>query len=360
MTTDRYEPDYAVPPGSLLKERLEAHAISQAEFARRCARSPKLISGIIAGRASLEPATALQFERVLGVHADIWLGTEAAYRLHQARDAELRTNRSAKAISWAQDFPLDELAKRRVIDRPFSPADAVPMLLSLFGVASVEAWHLKYRLPNVSYRHSPSFESDEKALTTWLRLGEIESGRQQLGGYHRARFIRSMKEIRELTASPIEEGLERATQLCNHAGVALVLVEPFRKTALSGAAWWLSPGAAIIELSARHKSDDHLWFSLFHEAAHLVLHSKKAVFVDGPDGKAADLEAQANEWAADVLCSPAAWSQFVAAACFSERSVQKFAAQQGIAPGIVVARLQHQRRIPRNRLNGLKVRLKWE
>ena len=97
--------------------------------------------------------------------------------------------------------------------------------------------------------------------------------------------------------------MKRAGELCNRAGVALALVEPFRKTALSGAAWWLSPSAAIIELSARHKSDDHLWFSLFHEAAHLVLHSKKAVFVDGPDGGGEELEAEANRWAADFLCS---------------------------------------------------------
>ena len=247
-----------------------------------------------------------------------------------------------------------------MIDRSSSPADAVPILLSFFGVASVDAWHVKYRLTNVACRHSPSFESDKKALTTWLRLGEFEAARQRLAGYNRARFIHSLREIRGLTASPIKEVLKRAAELCNHAGVALALVEPFQKTALSGAAWWLSPSSAIIELSARHKSDDHLWFSLFHEAAHLVLHSKKSVFVDGPDGEAADLEAQANEWAADVLCSHAAWSEFVEAACFSERSVLEFAAQQGIGPSIVVGRLQHQKSIPWNRLNGLKLRLEWE
>ena len=360
MTTNRYEPDYAVPPGWLLKERLEAHGISQAEFARRCARSPKLVSEIIAGKAPLEPATALQFERVLGVHADIWLRAESAYRLRQAREAELRANCTDEALSWAAGLPIEDLVKRSVIDTPSSPAAAVPILLSFFGVASVEAWHVKYSLANVAYRHSPSFESDRSVLATWLRLGEFESSRQQLASYNRARFIRSLAEIRGLTVLPIGEGLERATELCNQAGVALALVEPFRKTALSGAAWWLSPSAAVIELSARHKSNDHLWFSLFHEAAHLVLHSKRAVFVDGPGGEAADLEAEANEWGADALCGHAAWSEFVDAAGFSERTVQEFAAQQGIAPGIVVGRLQHEKRIPWNRFNGLKVRLKWE
>ena len=72
---NEYRPDYAVPPGLVLEERLEAHGISQAEFARRCGRSAQLISEIIAGKAPIEPRTAVQFERVLGVDADIWLGT---------------------------------------------------------------------------------------------------------------------------------------------------------------------------------------------------------------------------------------------------------------------------------------------
>ena len=34
----------------------------------------------------------------------------------------------------------------------------------------------------------------------------------------------------------------------------------------------------IIAPSARHETDDRLWFSLVHEAAHILLHGKKSVF----------------------------------------------------------------------------------
>ena len=37
--SNRYRPDYAVPPGWVLGERLEVQGISHAEFARRCGRS---------------------------------------------------------------------------------------------------------------------------------------------------------------------------------------------------------------------------------------------------------------------------------------------------------------------------------
>ena len=86
----RYEPDYAVPPGWILEEHLEARGLSQAAFARRCGRSPKLIGEIVAGKAPIEPETALRFEKALGLDAGIWLGIESNYRLHMARKAEAR------------------------------------------------------------------------------------------------------------------------------------------------------------------------------------------------------------------------------------------------------------------------------
>ena len=86
--TNTYQPDYATAPGVLLREYLETQGLSQAEFARRCGRSPKLISEILSAKAPILPRTALAFERVLGLDASIWLGLENDYRLHLARQEE--------------------------------------------------------------------------------------------------------------------------------------------------------------------------------------------------------------------------------------------------------------------------------
>jgi Zn-dependent peptidase ImmA (M78 family) len=215
-------------------------------------------------------------------------------------------------------------------------------------------------LANVAYRHSPSFKSDEAALATWLRLGEIEAEGQECADYNETRFKQALKNIRGLTRAPIEEALIRSRQLCNQSGVVLALVKPLPRTALSGAAWWLSPRKAVIQLSARHKTDDHLWFSFFHEAAHILLHSKKNVFVDEVNGGDADLEAEANDWAANALVPRYAWEWFVGGAPRSERAVRAFAEEQGISPGIVVGMLQHQGILPWTHLNRLKVRLTWK
>ena len=317
-----------------------------------------MISEIIAGKAPVEPRTALQFEKVLGVDASIWLGIESDYRLHLEREAE--TRRAEEAVAWARGFPVNELVKRGIIPEPNSDADMVSGLLSFFGVASVDAWQVRHEGARVAYRHSPSFESDEPALATWLRLGELKAEQLESTSYNAPRFRQALTRIRALTSAPNRTTLSKARSLCLDAGVELVIVKPLPGTALSGATRWLTPHRALIQLSARHMSNDHLWFSFFHEAAHVLLHSKKSIFVHNGDGKITDADEEANRWAADFLVPRGQWERFVYSSSFRRANVLRFAKEQGIAPGIVVGRLQHEEHLSwKHSLNRLKVRLAW-
>jgi HTH-type transcriptional regulator/antitoxin HigA len=126
--------------------------------------------------------------------------------------------------------------------------------------------------------------------------------------------------------------------MCATAGVVVVFVPEVKGCRISGAAWWAGPSRAVLALSDRYKKDDYFWFTFFHEAAHLLLHSKKETFVD--DGADDDmLEDEANKFAADFLIPPDRAQQL--ASLSSDRDVEVFANEIGIAPGIVVGRLQH-------------------
>lgn len=356
--TYTYQPDYAVSPGEILAERLSVWGISQAEFARRCGRSPKLISQIITGKAPIEPDTALQFEKVSRLDARIWLGLDADYQLHQRRQVEKQ--KLAESVEWAGNFPIAELVKRKLMQPAPSKEDEVANLLSFFGVASVEAWQNRQASLQVCYRHSAAFGSDEAALATWLRLGELEAEGREYAGYNEARFRRALREIRGLTADATGKSMEKARRLCQESGVVLAIIKPLPKTALSGVARWLAPDKALIQLSARHMSDDQLWFSFFHEAAHILQDSKKATFVHDKSGRITEADGEADRWASDFLVPRDDWNRFTVAPGFNRSSVLKFAQEQGIAPGIIVGRLQHENRLPwGSSLNRLKVRLSW-
>ncbi|MBF0369485.1 MAG: ImmA/IrrE family metallo-endopeptidase [Magnetococcales bacterium] len=359
--TDRYRPDYGVPPGWVLDEHLAVRELSAAEFARRCGRSAKLISNILAGEAPIEAGTALQFEKVLGMDASIWMGIEKDYQLFKARQAE--TEKWQKHVEWYRGFPIKELIDRGYFQKPKDDRDGVGKLLTFFGVASVEAWSERFAKANVAYRHSPSFKSADEALSSWLRMGELEVESLEIPPYDANNFRQALQQIRLLTIEKEKAiFLPRVTQLCNDAGVAFSLVKLVRNAALSGASRWLSPRRGSIQLSARYKSDDHLWFSFFHEAAHLLLHPKKLIFINEKENKGAvtQLEQEADDWAANFLIPKNRWKAFKQIRPITKDRVITLAQELRIAPGIIVGRLQHEKALPWNiKLNNLKTRYRW-
>ncbi|MBC9880867.1 HigA family addiction module antidote protein [Bradyrhizobium sp. INPA01-394B] len=349
-----FEPDYAVRPGAFLEESLEAMGISARELARRCGRSAKLIVEILSGKAPVEPETALQFEKVTDVSAAIWLNLESEYRLHLARQSEDR--KLSDSFAWAREFPLREMQERGIIEQSKDNADTVRKLLKFFGVAGIDACEASFASYSIAFRHSPSFQTDNKSLYSWLRLGEIQAEAIVCKDYDRATFLKSLSKIRTLTSKSVDEVLPEIESICARAGVAFVLTRPIGKMSLSGISRWLSPRKALIQQTMRHKANDHFWFTFFHEAAHIILHSRKMVFVVKPD--TAD-EDEANKWAAEFLIPAAELAKFVRAGDFSEEAVLDFAGVQGIAAGIVVGQLQKRDHLTYRQLNHLKQRFEW-
>jgi Zn-dependent peptidase ImmA (M78 family) len=109
-------------------------------------------------------------------------------------------------------------------------------------------------------------------------------------------------------------------------------------------------------LTLRGKSDDRFWFTFFHEAGHLLNDSRKETFVD-VDYEDDPREAAANKFAATTLIPSAYDDRLVTLG--SKAAVREFSASIGVAPGIVVGRMQRDGIIPYTHFNDLKVWLKW-
>jgi HTH-type transcriptional regulator/antitoxin HigA len=356
----RYEPSQAAPPGRLVQEYLDALDISARELGRRCGRSAKLVVEIIAGKAPIEPETALQLERVLGLAADAWLGMEANYRLHLAKISE--QSRLTSDSDWVSRFPLKELERRGYVNRQVPPGELVRQMLGFFGAGSADACRQRFKeLAAVSYRHSPSFRSAEESLLVWLRLGEREAEAIEAADFERATFLKQLREIRRLTTHPVDEFMPEMRERCARAGVAFVVIKPLQGVALSGISRWLTPRKAIIQQSLRHMANDHFWFTFYHEAAHLLLHSRKTIFLDGKGYSSASSqeEDEANNWSANFLVPQGDLQDFINNFQGSQSEILSFSAAQGIAPGIVVGQLQKRGVLRFNQMNHLKVRFQW-
>jgi len=357
-----YRPDMVSYPGETVLETIEAFGMSQAELAERMGRPKKTVNEIVNGKAAITPETAIQLERVLGVPARFWMNREQQYREALARSTE-RTHLE-ECTDWLERMPVAEMVKRGWIRKMGDKVAQIEELLNFFGVASPKQWNDVWLNPHVAFRKSLAYSSTPQALAAWLRKGELDAQQLYCRPFDAQRFQAALTEIRKLTVASPALFVDRATELCAASGVALVLVPQLKQTKVSGATRWITSEKALLQLSLRYKEDGQFWFSFFHEAGHILLHGKKDIFIeeenaDDPE-RSAQKEREANQFAANLLIDPTAYQNFVSTRqTFSKVDIRQFAADQQIAPGIVVGRLQHDKVLPFSHCNDLKVKFVW-
>jgi HTH-type transcriptional regulator/antitoxin HigA len=353
-----FEPNFAVPPGETLAETLESFSMTQAELAERMGRPVKTINEIVAGKAAITSDTALQLEKVLGVPASFWTNHERIYRDTLARQRE--TDELEQQLGWLKTLPIREMVRARWIVAAADSVAQLRIVLSFFGVAGVDEWRAIWESPDAIFRKSPAFAANRPATAAWLRQGELDAQKIDCSPYDEIRFAETLEQLRSFTVTEPDKFVPALRERCAGAGVAVVIVPPLPGVRAYGATRWLHSTKALIQLSLRGKTEDHLWFTFFHEAGHVLKHGKRAVFVEDGDLKAAardPREAEANAFACDLLIPTPEYERFCANADFSVAAIRKFASRLAIAPGIVAGRLQHGSRVSFSRGNQLKRRL---
>lgn len=357
----------AIHPGELVAEYLELLDWPQSELARRTGLTPKTISEIRNGKSPITPPTALAFEKVLQRPAHFWLNLQRQHdeALARARSLEL----SAGWRDWATRFPLAELRKWGFI-RGASGAGDVDALLTYFGVSSPESWSAVWQATPVVYRQTRTAMTSAEAVSAWVRATEIEAADLRVGEFDEGRLRSLIPDIRSSTRLRVQEGLNRVQVLCAQVGVAVVWVPALRGTGVSGCARWLSSSRAMIAVSLRYKTDDQMWFTFFHELGHLLLHGGAKLFiVDNPDddlnGRDVDpvmqrREEEANRFAADTMIPPEPLNLLLRGHQHVDNdALRDFSESIGIAPGIVVGRLQHEGILKHWQGNAFKQRLDY-
>ncbi|MHC4401186.1 MAG: ImmA/IrrE family metallo-endopeptidase [Planctomycetota bacterium] len=360
MSKYKFEPDYVVAPGETLKESIDAQGISQVQLAQRTGLAEKTISQIINGIAPITHDTARKLELVTGVSAKFWNRRELTYREALSQQKELAD--LAKHKAWLKEIPLDELIARKYVKPSDDVGTLVRRVLRFFGVSSVDAWREALLTPSVQYRSNKAKAKHPGYVAAWLRMGELHAETIECASFSGDAFRRLLQhEIRELTTTSLGVWHKKLPELCRQVGVAAVLTREIPQAAVGGAARWLPKrDTALIQFSLKFKTDDHVWFSFYHEAGHVLLHGKRKLFLDyRVDIKTKEEEeAEANAFARDLLIPPEHTAEL--ARLRTKAAIRRFAARIGVSPGIVVGRLQHDDLMPPSHCNDLKKKYFWK
>ncbi|WP_459129617.1 helix-turn-helix domain-containing protein [Guggenheimella bovis] len=328
-----------------MKEQLNDRGMSQKEFSARMDMSEKHISKLINGEVQLTPQTAVRLEMVLGIPAKFWNNLEAIYRENLVK-VEIENAMDAD-VERAKQFPYSEMAKYRWVPETRNAKEKVINLRKFFEVADLSLLEKDQIMP-IACRKLGDTEKSDFALMAWVQAAKIKARDIQTAPINIKGVISVLPEIRKMTMNKPEDFCPKLIKSLADCGIALVFLPHIKGSFLHGVSF-INGKKIVLGLTARGSDVDKLWFSLFHELAHIVLGH-----VGQLNGISEDDENAANKWSTDKLITPEDFENFKGNRDFSEKGVLKFSKEQGIAPGIVVGRMQSEGIIKYNTLNHLK------
>ena len=335
----------ATPPGATIKEQLNDKGMSQKEFAARMDMSEKHISKLINGEVQLTPEVAVRLEIVLGVPAKFWNNLEAVYREKLVKVKAENAMDTDEAL--ARQLPYSEMAKFGWIPETRDSKEKVINLRKYFEVVELALLENK-QITRIACRRLAVTEKSDLALLAWAQEAKIKARNIETSPISIKKLRSIIPEIRSMTVLNPKEFCPKIKNMLAECGIALVFLPHLKGSFLQGASF-MDGNKIVVGLTARGKDADKFWFSLFHELAHIVLGHIRQI-----DGTTEQDEKDADVWSRDTLIPKEAFDAFVEKSSFLTTDIRAFAKTLGLAPGIVVGRLQNEGYIKHSMMNELK------
>lgn len=352
-----FTPDWRrPPPSSTISDLLSKRGMSVADFDAVALLRATSLSDVLAGYRAIDQSMAEALEKHLGGSRGFWIRRERQYRESLAVEADQSLARYLQHILPIRDMVA--YGWLRAFGRSDSDVDAA---IRFFDVTSKEEFKGRYEdlASALSFRRSETFDLEVGALAAWMRAVELEASSISCSAWNRAGLREAVERIKPLTwEREPAQFLPKLRAICAEVGVAVTIVRAPRGCPVSGATKLLSPTKALIALSFRHLTDDHFWFSFFHEVGHLVLHKNEDTFVESTNMEVSRFEDEANRFASSVIVPDEHRKRFEELPA-NKYEIVRFSRAVGISPGLIVGQMQHGKMLRHNQMNRLKRRFAW-
>ena len=289
---------YVTPPGRTLSEKLEEMGLDANDLAARMGYTPKAVNDILQGYCRITPEVAFSLEVITEIPANFWLRRQIAYDEYLAREY-VKASLDNQPL-WRKSFP-PELNARDWVEKGKNDDKSGLSLLKFFAVASPQAWDGYYKDAKlkVAFRISLAEVKDPYATSAWIRRGEILSDRDPMEKQEqipvRKRLKAALPEIiafaaanktlpkheKRITywtpeADVVDDCMTGLQKLCRKIGIRVLFVQNFKSAPIHGMYRWYKD-VPLIQLHDRFKDRATMWFTFFHELAHVLYHGKKGI-----------------------------------------------------------------------------------
>lgn len=361
MLNNEFQPNWIYPPSKIIENFI---ILNNVEVSTLHPETQKIIHDLISKNITIDISVSKVLQKTIGGTIQFWLNIQNQFTLNI-----LRIENSYVDNNFADYKDLvNELKKTDWI--PNSNYDYLDQvhLKNFFGASEFSLLTKKYIIQNnlgVRFKHIGQYNSSELNIATLVRKAELEVKKQLISyPWDKSLFIEKLQEIKELSKiKKFNDFKQELQHICNRCGVAFIVLDTLNQSPVRGISKFINHHTGLILITTKYNSDYVFWQTFFHEAGHLVLHSKEMVFSEKGDlliAASQELETQADDFMLSHILYPYRIEDVIvmfnkklmySAKEKSWRNICQIAQKINISPSLLTGILKSQGVIPYNYFN---------
>lgn len=349
-------------PGQALKYFLSSYEWTQDDLAHILTVSLKHTNEIIKDKKPVSIDIARLLEKVFDWKAQDWIMLDTRYQLSK-KYKETKEQLVERQVEVYQYLPINELLKKGWL-KPYDNIEGLnKQLHSFWNVPKnkrLDFTVLDSNKIKIEFRKSDAYKESAKEINAraWYQMALNYSKKINVEQYDAQGLENLMSKLHTYTI--MNNGISKFLNDLGKVGVKFVFLSHLSKTYLDGAAFTSDTGP-VITLTGRYDRVDNFWFTLAHEASHVLLHLHKKeennmVFMDDTTSNInSKKEKEANKMAEKILLQDEILEFFDEYIGYiTEEKVTEFSLSKKIHPSIVVGILAFNEKVSYSTLHRFK------
>ncbi|MCH5180329.1 MAG: HigA family addiction module antidote protein [Erysipelotrichales bacterium] len=341
----------AFHPSFYISEYIEELQMTQDEFSKRLGITGKQVSLLLSQEANITSDIAIKLSKLIGTSVEFWLNLQSKYDAYIAMLADAKVKDEEKNIYKMIDKKF--LKQLNIINDTDSIEEGMNKLRIALPIASLTLFAKNdiYSFYRTSVTKAEKIEN-LVCKNVWVSLAFQIAKKENTKPFNEKMLNDNIKNFRKMTLEDPDIFYPKLKRILSDCGVALVILPSLKNSNINGVVKWIDSDKVMMALNTRGTYNDKFWFSFFHELKHVLQKIKRKMIIgEDTDNVEDELEREADEFARETLIPS---EKLKLLKTYTTYYIQEFATQISIHPGIVVGRLQKERKIQYSCLNNLK------
>lgn len=274
--------------GSMLKDYLEYHKMSQSDFAERLGITQKHINNILNENADISEDLMIAISLITDIDINLITFVETKKKLYNYLNDRFSNEREIN--EFLSSFYIKEMEKMNWItlnDKTSYLQNAYD-LLKYLNVRDFNIFE-KYSKEKIFFKKYD--DSNLKKVFLWIKRCDSLIGKQNVSSYNSSNIALLLDDLNKERNKPFDKS--SLIKIFNKHGLYLVIEDALKGTKIRGCTKVVGDNPAIY-MTCYLKEKSSFYFALYHELGHVKSDYNKAkskVIIDGDDSleKRADL-----------------------------------------------------------------------